>query len=674
MAGNTSFTETNPATGIVTLYQWGTDGSFSATDETTSAHAFVISANGLLTTSSYGITRTINLDGTITLVQPTAYGTQTTTQFASNGTTVLSTTVAYPDGTQIVTVPTTAGGQTITISNAAANASLTTDASGNLIAGQTQGSSLSLTEQNPVTGAHTTYTWNSDGSFTAVPQNTAAATLSIVPGSSLVTTTGSTQTHNLIARTLWSNGTLTITQSSAYNTQTTTQYASDGHTVTSKSVAYSDGTVVLTTPAAGGGQVITITDTQGDSATLNTNANGVLTAGSVNLHQSLASGASYQVSEQDPATGIVTAYRWSAGGAFSATPQTNTSPTLSIGADGSFTTLTNNPDGTQTTLHIYATGSASSTTDGSWSATVDSSSGTVTNTLEPGTFTQTQYLNGTTITVTHSNSGVTAYPTVENNEVVTAGNSSGAIAGYYSPTGTGPTDFFYQASSASTPVTPNISIYGVKPYAMNASGQVVGEVTEYGGYELGFHSTAGAAGFTTLGLANGVDDYSYAINDSGIVGGEILLASGQSEAYISTTHGGLLVGLGQTSPTDSTAVVSVNNQGQALLIDKTTGVAYEYSGGSLTPITNLYSANVWNYGVTTELTQNADGSSAFDTLLPNGSTSILTSSANGASSVTDAVAGGGLIHTPGGHLKIPHPWPGQNPPPGDGGTRDDYAV
>jgi hypothetical protein len=29
---------------------------------------------------------------------------------------------------------------------------------------------------------------------------------------------------------------------------------------------------------------------------------------------------------------------------------------------------------------------------------------------------------------------------------------------------------------------------------------------------------------------------------------------------------------------------------------------------------------------------------------------------------------------PGGHLKIPRPWPGQNPPPGGGGTIDDYAV
>ena len=29
---------------------------------------------------------------------------------------------------------------------------------------------------------------------------------------------------------------------------------------------------------------------------------------------------------------------------------------------------------------------------------------------------------------------------------------------------------------------------------------------------------------------------------------------------------------------------------------------------------------------------------------------------------------------PGGHLKIPHPWAGQTPPPDGGGTRDDYAV
>jgi len=32
-----------------------------------------------------------------------------------------------------------------------------------------------------------------------------------------------------------------------------------------------------------------------------------------------------------------------------------------------------------------------------------------------------------------------------------------------------------------------------------------------------------------------------------------------------------------------------------------------------------------------------------------------------------------LAAEPGGHLKIPHPWPGQNPPPGSGGTVDDYA-
>lgn len=29
---------------------------------------------------------------------------------------------------------------------------------------------------------------------------------------------------------------------------------------------------------------------------------------------------------------------------------------------------------------------------------------------------------------------------------------------------------------------------------------------------------------------------------------------------------------------------------------------------------------------------------------------------------------------PGGHPKLPHLWPGQSPPPGSGGTRDDYAL
>jgi hypothetical protein len=30
--------------------------------------------------------------------------------------------------------------------------------------------------------------------------------------------------------------------------------------------------------------------------------------------------------------------------------------------------------------------------------------------------------------------------------------------------------------------------------------------------------------------------------------------------------------------------------------------------------------------------------------------------------------------TPGGHLELPQLWPGQTPPPGRGGTRDDYAA
>jgi hypothetical protein len=32
------------------------------------------------------------------------------------------------------------------------------------------------------------------------------------------------------------------------------------------------------------------------------------------------------------------------------------------------------------------------------------------------------------------------------------------------------------------------------------------------------------------------------------------------------------------------------------------------------------------------------------------------------------------VADPGGHPKLPHLWPGQNPPPGGGGTRNDYAV
>jgi len=33
-----------------------------------------------------------------------------------------------------------------------------------------------------------------------------------------------------------------------------------------------------------------------------------------------------------------------------------------------------------------------------------------------------------------------------------------------------------------------------------------------------------------------------------------------------------------------------------------------------------------------------------------------------------------FIRPPGGHLKFPHPWPGQNPPPDSSGTRTIYAL
>jgi hypothetical protein len=44
-----------------------------------------------------------------------------------------------------------------------------------------------------------------------------------------------------------------------------------------------------------------------------------------------------------------------------------------------------------------------------------------------------------------------------------------------------------------------------------------------------------------------------------------------------------------------------------------------------------------------------------------------------ADAIVRAISGARAL-VPGGHLKIPRPWPGQNPPPGGGGTIDDYAV
>jgi hypothetical protein len=157
-------------------------------------------------------------------------------------------------------------------------------------------------------------------------------------------------------------------------------------------------------------------------------------------------------------------------------------------------------------------------------------------------------------------------------------------------------------------VTPTVVTdlgHGSTALAINASGQVTGSLftvapTNYTSDPYSYDSTltgpsrayrSGANGSGTgqvvFGTGPGVSSTGLAINDSGIVGGYITLSSGQDEAFLTTSHGGLLVGLGTTSPTDSTATLFVNNSGQAIVEDMTTDRYYFYNAGAMVDVAAL---------------------------------------------------------------------------------------
>ncbi len=106
-----------------------------------------------------------------------------------------------------------------------------------------------------------------------------------------------------------------------------------------------------------------------------------------------------------------------------------------------------------------------------------------------------------------------------------------------------------------------------------------------------FKTGSNGSGTQVFGTANGVSSYGTVINSSGQVGGYIALGSGQSEAFLSTAHGGLLVGLGAGAASDSTAVAFLNDNGQAIVYDSTTGAYYLYSAGVIVPVSSLTNGN-----------------------------------------------------------------------------------
>lgn len=188
---------------------------------------------------------------------------------------------------------------------------------------------------------------------------------------------------------------------------------------------------------------------------------------------------------------------------------------------------------------------------------------------------------------------------------------------------------FYEAAASSTPAVISSPLgFGGIGNAVNLSGQVTGGLflaaqtpnsRAMPGYvDAGtepaleaFLTNANGAGVRLLGTANGVASEGFAVNDLGQVGGELVLASGQTEAFL-TTRSGTIVGLGAGNVGDSTATLFVNNLGQAIIRDFTgtydpstdsftPGGYYLYSGGKIVPITSLLPAGFtwgWNEAVT----------------------------------------------------------------------------
>ncbi len=92
-----------------------------------------------------------------------------------------------------------------------------------------------------------------------------------------------------------------------------------------------------------------------------------------------------------------------------------------------------------------------------------------------------------------------------------------------------------------------------------------------------------------MGTANGVSSFGTAVNQSGQIGGYVTLASGQTEAFLSTAHGGLMVGIAPGAATDSTSVIFLNDNGQAIIWDSTSQMDYLYSAGVVVPLSSLIS-------------------------------------------------------------------------------------
>jgi hypothetical protein len=184
-------------------------------------------------------------------------------------------------------------------------------------------------------------------------------------------------------------------------------------------------------------------------------------------------------------------------------------------------------------------------------------------------------------------------------------NAAGAVAGNSTQVCTGSpesctrleaTTPFYSAPGSNV-IKPLAALSnGGLALAINVKGQIAG-IDTYDG--VGFVTAANGGAVTLLGTGSGAIASSAAtsINDFGQVGGYVTnytldptgnFYTTQDEAFLTTVNGGMQVGLGVGSSTDSTATEFVNDSGQAIILDETTDTYYFYSGGVLYTFASLF--------------------------------------------------------------------------------------
>ena len=123
-----------------------------------------------------------------------------------------------------------------------------------------------------------------------------------------------------------------------------------------------------------------------------------------------------------------------------------------------------------------------------------------------------------------------------------------------------------------------------------------------------------------LGVANGVASAATAINNAGQVGGYVTLANGNTEAFLTTAGGTLMVGLDSNS---DSKVLFLNNAGEAIVQDD--AGFWLYNAGTLINIYNLFSSTdpIQNESIVGVAGLSDTGQILLDVFGPNGDPGLL---------------------------------------------------